>query len=309
MGRRSTGPGGPVSGFDQGFAAPRNVQGVQAAWTGRGAQTTAFADAGHPSASNSQPGRTCAPPSSWMTSLRWPSAMSGPPLPCHPHTWRSDLAAGAVDLLFVESAWAGNGGLWRGKLTGPNGPSAEFRELVAVVPGAGHSRRSSGTRKTRRTTRTSCPPPGSSTTSSPSDSGRMPQYRADLGHDRVVRAAVRRPAARSTTRPGPDTAGTAGTLPSPECTLPTSIPNAAPRWTSCSAAAAGRVRRDAARAWKFSPASSAATPSTSSPAPLDSRVVGSLTYAQMLSAYKAYKVFLNVNSVMDSPQHVRPADL
>ncbi len=36
------------------------------------------------------------------------------------------------------------------------------------------------------------------------------------------------------------------------------------------------------------------------PAPLDSRVVGSLTYPQMLSAYKAYKVFLNVNSVVDS---------
>ena len=43
------------------------------------------------------------------------------------------------------------------------------------------------------------------------------------------------------------------------------------------------------------------------PAPLDSRVVGSLSYPQMLSAYKAYKVFLNVNSVVDSPQHVCPA--
>ncbi|MDO5368509.1 glycosyltransferase, partial [Kocuria sp.] len=37
------------------------------------------------------------------------------------------------------------------------------------------------------------------------------------------------------------------------------------------------------------------------PTPLDQRVVGSLTYEQMLTAYKAYRVFLNVNSVVDSP--------
>ena len=37
------------------------------------------------------------------------------------------------------------------------------------------------------------------------------------------------------------------------------------------------------------------------PAPLDTHVVGSLDYQQMLTAYRAYKVFLNVNSVVDSP--------
>ena len=30
-------------------------------------------------------------------------------------------------------------------------------------------------------------------------------------------------------------------------------------------------------------------------------MVGSLNYAQMLTAYRAYKVFLNVNSVVESP--------
>ena len=44
------------------------------------------------------------------------------------------------------------------------------------------------------------------------------------------------------------------------------------------------------------------------PGILKKHVVGSLSYKQMLTAYKAYKVFLNVNSVMDSPSHVRPAD-
>ncbi|WP_284980194.1 glycosyltransferase [Arthrobacter sp. fls2-241-R2A-200] len=37
------------------------------------------------------------------------------------------------------------------------------------------------------------------------------------------------------------------------------------------------------------------------PPPYSSQVVGSLTYEQMLTAYKAYKVFLNVNSVITSP--------
>ena len=37
------------------------------------------------------------------------------------------------------------------------------------------------------------------------------------------------------------------------------------------------------------------------PEPYDEHVVGSLTYDQMLTAYKAYRVFLNVNSVVNSP--------
>ncbi|WP_456505123.1 glycosyltransferase family protein [Arthrobacter sp. UYCu723] len=37
------------------------------------------------------------------------------------------------------------------------------------------------------------------------------------------------------------------------------------------------------------------------PDPFDKHVVGSLSYAQMLTAYRAYKAFLNVNSVTGSP--------
>jgi hypothetical protein len=37
------------------------------------------------------------------------------------------------------------------------------------------------------------------------------------------------------------------------------------------------------------------------PPPFDARVVGTLDYRRMLSAYRAYKVFLNVNTVVDSP--------
>ena len=50
---------------------------------------------------------------------------------------------------------------------------------------------------------------------------------------------------------------------------------------------------------------SAATAATGSRAPYRRHVVGSLPYERMLAAYKAYKVFLNVNSVTDSADDVR----
>ena len=72
------------------------------------------------------------------------------------------------------------------------------------------------------------------------------------------------PSPPSTTRSGPGTAGTAGTSPSPGCTSPTSIPSAGRRWTSSSAVRWTRPP-GCGRAWRSSRASSAATPSTSSP--------------------------------------------
>ncbi len=54
-----------------------------------------------------------------------------------PTTWRGLLGAHPVDLLFVESAWNGNGGAWRLAMTGPDGPSAELRALVDWCRGQG----------------------------------------------------------------------------------------------------------------------------------------------------------------------------
>ena len=47
--------------------------------------------------------------------------------------------------------------------------------------------------------------------------------------------------------------------------------------------------------------SSATMSAINFPATLAERVVGSLPYRNLLTAYKNYKVFLNVNSVVDSP--------
>ena len=50
-----------------------------------------------------------------LTSLKWPQQLQEQP----------------IDLLFVESAWAGTKGTWRHQLTGGNAPSPALRDLVA----------------------------------------------------------------------------------------------------------------------------------------------------------------------------------
>ena len=47
-----------------------------------------------------------------------------------PDDWRESLEADLPALLFVESAWNGNGGRWRLHMTQASGPSAELRALV-----------------------------------------------------------------------------------------------------------------------------------------------------------------------------------
>ena len=47
-----------------------------------------------------------------------------------PDGWRAQVRDRQIELLFVESAWRGNSGAWQYQLTGSNAPSAELRELV-----------------------------------------------------------------------------------------------------------------------------------------------------------------------------------
>ncbi|WP_131106005.1 glycosyltransferase family protein [Ornithinimicrobium sufpigmenti] len=52
-------------------------------------------------------------------------------VPLGRETWREQIADKPVELLFVESAWNGNGGSWKYALTGSKAPWPELRELVA----------------------------------------------------------------------------------------------------------------------------------------------------------------------------------
>ena len=282
---------------ERGFAAPRNVQGVEADWTGRGRRRRlSLAPASLPLQQPSRPDIRAAVILDDFSALAFGYEWST--IPVHPHTWRSDLASGGVDLLFVESAWAGNNGLWRGKLTGPTGPSDEFRELVLWcreqgIPSVFWNKED--------------PPHYDDFLPAArffdqvftSDSGRVPQYTADLGHERVAvlpfaaQPAIHNPVRPARGRHGRDVAFAgmyfAHKYPERRSQMDMLLGGALDASTRMGTGLEIFSRQLGGNAeYQF-------------PAPLDSRVVGSLTYTQTLSAYKAYKVFLNVNSVVDSP--------
>ncbi len=215
-----------------------------------------------------------------------------------PTSWLSQLAKDPVDILFVESAWAGNSGTWRYHLTGTHGPSRDLRELVAWcrdqgIPTVFWNKED--------------PPHYSDFLETArlfdfvftSDATRCPHYVLDLGHDNVhVLPFAAQPKIHNPVRPG------AG-------------------WHSRDVAFAGMYfqhkypERREQMDYLLRGAIAAGNEMDSGleifsrmlgsderyqfPAPFADRVVGQVPYAEMLTAYKAYKVFLNVNSVTESP--------
>jgi spore maturation protein CgeB len=283
--------------IEHGFATPRNVRGVEAAWAGRGRKRRlSLAPANLPQQQPFRPDIRAAVILDDFSALAFGYEWSATPV--HPHTWRGDLESVAVDLLFVESAWAGNGGLWRGKLAGPHGPSTEFRELVQWcrqkgIPTVFWNKED--------------PPhyddflPAAQLFDQvfTSDSGRIEQYKVDLGHQRVaVLPFAAQPAIHNPVRPvhgrhSRDIAFAgmyfAHKYPERRAQMDLVLGGALDASARMNTGLEIFSRQLGGKAeYQF-------------PAPLDARVVGSLSYPQALSAYKAYKVFLNVNSVVDSP--------
>jgi spore maturation protein CgeB/SAM-dependent methyltransferase len=208
-----------------------------------------------------------------------------------PEDWRAVLRRERPALLFVESAWRGNGGAWNFAMTAPDAPKQPLRELVAWCQEQGiptvfwnkedppNYERFIATARLFDHVFTV-------------DGDRLPAYRRDLGHDRV------------------------GVLPFA----------AQPRVHNPVALRGGRVH-DVAFAGTFfaekhparreqmavvlEPARDfglhifsrmgADDPRYAFPAEYAPHVVGSLPYEQMLAAYRLYRVFLNVNSVTESP--------
>ncbi|MCB5292898.1 glycosyltransferase [Arthrobacter sp. SO3] len=283
--------------IELGFAAPRDVQGVEAAWTGKGRKRRlSLLPAKLPRQQPNRPDVRAAVILDDFSALAFGYEWSTSPV--HPHTWRRDLAAGDFDLLFVESAWAGNGGLWRGKLTGRAGPSDEFRELVRWcrrhgIPTVFWNKED--------------PPhyddflPAARLFDQvlTSDSGRIAQYRVDLGHERVgVLPFAAQPAIHNPVRPGHGRhsrdVAFAGMY------FAHKYPERRAQMDFLLGGALDASARMGTGLEIFS-RQLGGNAEYQFPAPLDARVVGSLSYPQTLSAYKAYKVFLNVNSVVDSP--------
>ncbi|MCL2423188.1 MAG: glycosyltransferase [Micrococcales bacterium] len=211
-----------------------------------------------------------------------------------PHRWAEQVAEG-IDLLFVESAWRGNGGRWRGHLI--CAPSPALLELVAwckthMVPTVFWNKEDpvhhDGFLATAMlfdhvlTT----------------DTDLVETYRLALGHNQVgtlpfaAQPAIHHPV-RTTPEHAQRDVAFAGTYYGHRY-------DERAEQIQMLLGAAARAGTTMDHGLEIFSRRFRSDPRYEFPAPLDTHVVGSLDYLSMLSAYRAYKVFLNVNTVVGS---------
>lgn len=217
-------------------------------------------------------------------------------IPVKPKSWRDELAGQEIDLLFVESAWHGPHGLWAGKIARTDHPQA-LADVISWCRARGiptvfwnkedppHYEDFLPAAKLFDFVFTS-------------DEGRLAAYRRDLGHANVaVLPFAAQPAVHNPVRPkhgwhARDIAfgGMYFTEKFPE------------RREQLNLLLRGALAASAAMPIGLEIFSRQRSRDSryAFPAEFAGRVVGSLDYMQMLTAYKAYKTFLNVNSVVDS---------
>lgn len=208
-----------------------------------------------------------------------------------PDDWREMLERERPDLLFVESAWFGNDQRWRAQIAGPEGPGQALRDIVGWCRDQGiptvfwnkedppNFDRFIEAAKLFDHVFTTC--------------GEMiPRYREILGHDRIgLLSFAAQPRIHNPTRvPGgrKHEVAFAGTY------FQHKHPKRAVQMSTVVEPARAfdlhifsrMLDRDARLQF---------------PEQYDRYIVGTLPYERMLAAYKSYKVFLNVNSVVDSP--------
>ncbi|WP_256212510.1 glycosyltransferase [Arthrobacter sp. yr096] len=209
-----------------------------------------------------------------------------------PKTWKKQLGESKPDLLFVESAWQGNNSSWLYQLTGSLAPRAEISELVAWckengIPTVFWNKED--------------PPHFEDFLKSAklfdvvftSDVNCVPRYRDALGHDRIhVLPFAAQPRMHNPARPQNikrDREIAFGGMyfrhkyPERRQQMDYLLPAAQKFGLDIFSRQLGADAN-----YQF-------------PEPFDKNVVGSLPYEEMVTAYHAYKVFLNVNSVIDSP--------
>ncbi len=211
--------------------------------------------------------------------------------------WRGELDQRPIDLLFVESAWAGSSGSWKYQLTGSKAPTETLRGLVAYcrehgIPSVFWNKEDpphfddflETARVFDRVFTT--------------DAGLIDRYREALGHDRVdvlgfaAQPALHHPMRQKGLHQVLDI-GFGGSYWShkfPERQVQMQL--------LLGAAAKVAERRNIGFDIysRFENDSKYRFPDEFKPF-----VRGSLSYERMLSAYRAHKVMLNVNSVVDSP--------
>jgi spore maturation protein CgeB len=219
-------------------------------------------------------------------------------VPVTPQNWRDTLTSDPVHLLLVESAWKGNDGAWQYQLTGSKAPSTALHELVEWCRSQNiptvfwnkedppHLEDFLGTAALFDAVFTS-------------DSRLIPEYQKRLGHDRV--AALPFAAQDALHNPiRPDKGYHSRDVAFAGMYFAHKYPERREQMDLLLGAAESVSSRMDTGLEIFS-RFLGDNPNYQFPEPFDKRVIGSLPYSQMMSAYKAYKVFLNVNSVTDSP--------
>lgn len=212
--------------------------------------------------------------------------------------WLQQLEEQRVDFLFIESAWNGNGGSWKYQLTGTSGPKPEFLSLTRWC-------RQNGVptvfwnKEDPPHFEDFLPAAREFDVVFTSDENKLPDYRQALGHNRVdvlpfaAQPAIHNPVRPKNGRHSRDVAFAgmyfAHKYPERREQMRLLLDGAI--------AGSDKVKHGL----EIFSRQLGGDPDYQFPAPYDAHVVGSLSYDQMLTAYKAYKVFLNVNSVVDSP--------
>jgi spore maturation protein CgeB len=210
-----------------------------------------------------------------------------------PHDWRQKLEERKPALLFVESAWSGNRRAWRLAMSTERGPSQELCDLVAWCQANGIPTvfwNKEDPPNYDRFIATAALFDHVFTV----DANRTQDYRRDLGHERIrllpfaAQPRIHNPVLRDKGRRY-DVAF-AGTY------FADKHPERREQMDYLLTAAAADVGLDI-----YSRMEKTGDPRYQFPMHLNGFVVGSLEYERMLAAYTAYKVFLNVNSVINSP--------
>lgn len=216
-----------------------------------------------------------------------------------PHTWQQTLEQSLpVDFLFVESAWSGNNGEWANMVTGSRAPSQQLQDLVSwcsqrAIPtifwnkeDPPHFEDFIATAKLFDYVFTT-------------DSNMVPLYKERLGHPNIdVLPFAAAPSIHNPVRNG------------------TSHQSRGVAFAGTYYAEKFENRKE--QIHTLLDGASLAAQRTGEPLEIYSRflgnnsryqfpekyqkfVVGSLPYEKMLAAYKDHKVYLNVNTVIDSP--------
>lgn len=224
------------------------------------------------------------------------------PVVLRPGTWREQLDAQPVDLLFVESAWHGNGDAWRYMVIGSKGPSPKVCELVAEARRRGiptvfwnkedpaHYEDAIATARLFDYVFTT-------------DETLLDRYREDLGHDRV--GVLPFAAQQSIHNPVRLVDDAGASVPRRDVAFggmyfAHKYPERREQMEVLLGAAMDAGEKMEHGLDIFS-RYLGGDDRYQFPAPFDAAVRGSLTYPQMLSAYRGYQAFVNVNSVVTSP--------